>query len=505
MTNEPIKLLDHGLVRLVDHMGDDMTIVRSARVSYNAEPRNDGSDAKLINYLMKNRHTSPFEAVSFLFEVKAPIFVFRQWHRHRTWCLGGETPIIFNRPCDGRPYRMNLVDVVRKWNPSAPKRQRQERTLSDWNRERMSSMHMRAPGGDVSLQDAWFSGEKPVYRLRTAAGEVVASAAHVFKTPSGSARIEDSPTEVMAMVSVGDARPKSIPVLSSNELANEIWREFVDGYEVSNLGRVRSYFGQGARRKRLIPILKNQTVNRGGRLIVGVENKAVPVSRLVAQNFVSGCGPMVLHNDDNPLDNRASNLRWGSAKDNQNDSYVNGGRVHLREVPVKVDAIERVGTEPTFDITVTGDHWFVADNLVVHNSYNEVSARYTELPEEFYIPDAEQITTQSDKNKQMRTTEPHPRAKDWQEMMFRVNRESFTMYRAMLDDGVPRELARSVLPVATYSHMFASVDLHNLFGFLKLRLHEHAQYEIRVYATAMLELIRPIVPVAVAAFLEHGL
>jgi thymidylate synthase (FAD) len=72
----------------------------------------------------------------------------------------------------------------------------------------------------------------------------------------------------------------------------------------------------------------------------------------------------------------------------------------------------------------------------------------------------------------------------------------------MLADGVPRELARGVLPVNTYSHMFATVDLHNLLHFLRLRLHSHAQYEIRVYAEAMLRLIEPIVPVAVAAFKE---
>lgn len=82
-----IKVLDHGFIRLVDHMGDDLSIVRAARVSYDAAWRageDAGSDARLIRYLWKNRHTSPFEAVEFQFEVYAPIFVFRQWHRHRT-------------------------------------------------------------------------------------------------------------------------------------------------------------------------------------------------------------------------------------------------------------------------------------------------------------------------------------------------------------------------------------------------------------------------------------
>jgi thymidylate synthase (FAD) len=81
-------VLDHGFVRLVDSMGSDLSIARAARVSYDAAWRageDQGSDARLINYLWRNHHTSPFEAVTFTFEVKAPIFVFRQWHRHRTW------------------------------------------------------------------------------------------------------------------------------------------------------------------------------------------------------------------------------------------------------------------------------------------------------------------------------------------------------------------------------------------------------------------------------------
>jgi thymidylate synthase (FAD) len=85
--NNTIPLLDRGYVRYIDHMGGDLSIVRAARVSHNADWRsgeNEGSDKRLINYLWKNKHTTPFEAVTVTLEVKAPIFVFRQWHRHRT-------------------------------------------------------------------------------------------------------------------------------------------------------------------------------------------------------------------------------------------------------------------------------------------------------------------------------------------------------------------------------------------------------------------------------------
>lgn len=228
------KVLDHGFVRLVDHMGNDLSIARNARVSYDADWRageDSGSDARLINYLYSNGHNTPFEAVTFTFDIKAPIFVFRQWHRHRT------------------------------------------------------------------------------------------------------------------------------------------------------------------------------------------------------------------------------------------------------------------------------------------QSYNELSARYRELPEEFYIPEPHLVGKQNADNKQMRdplTKEqfealPENEKEDvlvTLEAMRMQNQGTFSLYRHMIGKGVPRELARSVLPVSTYSHMFATMNLHNLFRFLSERLHVHAQYEIRVYAEAMLELIEPIVPVASAAFLK---
>lgn len=133
-------------------------------------------------------------------------------------------------------------------------------------------------------------------------------------------------------------------------------------------------------------------------------------------------------------------------------------------------------------------------------SYNELSARYRELPEEFYIPEADQITTQSTDNKQMRTDDVHEMAEVFQRWMCNSNTRAFAKYKEMLRLGCPRELARTVLPVGTYTHMFCTVNLHNLFGFLRERLHPHAQYEIRVFAEAIIELIRPIVPVALAAF-----
>jgi len=84
LLEKEFKVLDHGFVRLIDVMGDDAAIVQAARVSYGKGTKKRYEDRGLIRYLMRHQHTSPFEMVEFKFHVKLPIFVARQWIRHRT-------------------------------------------------------------------------------------------------------------------------------------------------------------------------------------------------------------------------------------------------------------------------------------------------------------------------------------------------------------------------------------------------------------------------------------
>ncbi|MEX1022557.1 MAG: FAD-dependent thymidylate synthase [Dehalococcoidia bacterium] len=81
---EPLPVLDRGFVRVIDYMGDDAAVVQAARVSYGRGTKRQRDDQGLINYLMRNWHTSPFEMCEIKFHVKLPIFVARQWIRHRT-------------------------------------------------------------------------------------------------------------------------------------------------------------------------------------------------------------------------------------------------------------------------------------------------------------------------------------------------------------------------------------------------------------------------------------
>ena len=81
---EAIPILDHGFIRVVDYMGDDSSIVQSARVSYGKGTKKVSTDSGLIKYLMRHRHSTPFEMCEIKYHVKLPIFVARQWIRHRT-------------------------------------------------------------------------------------------------------------------------------------------------------------------------------------------------------------------------------------------------------------------------------------------------------------------------------------------------------------------------------------------------------------------------------------
>jgi thymidylate synthase (FAD) len=84
MLFQALPVLDHGFVRVIDYMGDDAAIVQAARVSYGRGTRRVSEDAGLIRYLMRHRHSTPFEMCEIKYHVKLPIFVARQWIRHRT-------------------------------------------------------------------------------------------------------------------------------------------------------------------------------------------------------------------------------------------------------------------------------------------------------------------------------------------------------------------------------------------------------------------------------------
>jgi thymidylate synthase (FAD) len=150
---------------------------------------------------------------------------------------------------------------------------------------------------------------------------------------------------------------------------------------------------------------------------------------------------------------------------------------------------------------------FVARQWIRHRTanVNEMSGRYSEMPEEYYIPEVNNLRTQSTVNTQgSEGTVEAEKAKAIIDQFAAECEGDFKLYREFLDSGVVREQARMVIPLATYTEWYWKIDLHNLLHFLDLRCDEHAQQEIRVYADAILELIRPIVPWTIEAWQDYS-
>jgi thymidylate synthase (FAD) len=147
---------------------------------------------------------------------------------------------------------------------------------------------------------------------------------------------------------------------------------------------------------------------------------------------------------------------------------------------------------------------FVARQWIRHRTgrVNEISGRYSIMADEMYKPDKEHINLQSDTNRQGRNPDPVEDALAQQvlDILDEDQKRAYGNYQKLLGLGIAREISRIDLPLSLYTQWYWNMDLHNLFHFLSLRLDAHAQWEIRVYAQQILEMVRLVCPVATEAF-----
>jgi thymidylate synthase (FAD) len=139
-------------------------------------------------------------------------------------------------------------------------------------------------------------------------------------------------------------------------------------------------------------------------------------------------------------------------------------------------------------------------------SFNEQSARYSQVPDHYYVPETDYVREQVGKPGSY-SFEPlgdEALRASTVELIDSTQRAAFDAYHQMLEQGVAKELARTVLPVGMFSRMKWTVNLRALFNFLSLRNDEHAQREIRDYAIAVEQLAKQVVPVAFEVFEENG-
>ena len=150
---------------------------------------------------------------------------------------------------------------------------------------------------------------------------------------------------------------------------------------------------------------------------------------------------------------------------------------------------------------------FVAREWFRHRigSFNEFSARYSEVPNEFFVPAESDVRTQVGKPGAY-SFEPVDAevSSETVELIRKLNEQAYETYKYMISRGVAKELARAVLPVSMYTQFYWTVNARSLMNFLSLRQHESAQYDIREYANAVYELAMPVMPATFAAWKENN-
>jgi thymidylate synthase (FAD) len=150
---------------------------------------------------------------------------------------------------------------------------------------------------------------------------------------------------------------------------------------------------------------------------------------------------------------------------------------------------------------------FVARQWIRHRTanVNELSGRYSIMKDEFYVPSADTIKRQSINNKQGRSDEEiSPELQqNILSILLQDQQTSYNHYEELLNDNIARELARVNLPLSLYTEWYWKIDLHNLLHFLHLRMDKHAQFEIRIYAETMGEIVRSVAPMAWEAFEDY--
>lgn len=138
-------------------------------------------------------------------------------------------------------------------------------------------------------------------------------------------------------------------------------------------------------------------------------------------------------------------------------------------------------------------------------SVNEASARYSIMKDEFYVPSLDNVRKQSKTNKQGGTEQiEKTTADDFVGYIESLCEETYADYVKYIEEGVSREQARMVLPVNLYTEWYWKINLLNLLRFLALRSDHHAQWEIQIYANAIIELIKPIIPITLEAWEDYN-
>lgn len=525
---------------LVRGAAADSDVIWAARVSTAGEQslealqQDPDKSEGLINFLMRDRHGTPFEHNSMTFFISAPIFVFREFQRHRSgWCLAGDTEITLQGK-DGSLRRRTIAELHQQWHVGVEDRIEAGKGGVTWHKksekwraqvkqkgethhlglhdsreaaeaavaefralnpskrtrklESVRRNHVRCfdertlLAGRARIVDVMESGVKQLLRLTTASGKQLrCSKDHAILTPDGWRKAGELAVGDSVMTGGTAARPSEALVPPSLRRGIGVWtsmqrNRLIDEQDVCYLCS-RVFPREALELDHVVPVA----------LDLG--------KALDEKNLAPACGDC------------------HTAKSAGEQALARrGGKVALAKADLVTGIVED-GEEMTYDLSVEGPwHNFLAGGIVVHNSYNEESGRYRELQPVFYVPDEDRKLVQQGRPGRYEfvdgTPEQHRTVSSAMEAAYR---EAYERYQEMLAAGVAREVARAVLPVGLFSSMYATCNARSLMHFLSLRTkREHAavpsfpQREIEMVAERMEEQWAELMPLTRAAFEKHG-
>lgn len=507
---------------------------------YCAETRTGILVVRRNGKIVLSGNSTPFEMAEMRFRVRVPMDTWRQWIRHRTACLAGDTILQFDLPGGierrgNQLYTMTVGEVFNKFQPTVNTQRSGKQGNEYRKRDRVQAMNLRCMDENknslshTKIVDIWQSGVKPVYLVEMCNGSFAKmSAEHLCNTEYGWGRLKDFcklPTrkdpwwECRAEIwTLGTVHRRVQPALPHFDPTTEKWRpipNWEDWYEVSDQGRVRR--AVGGRGSRSFGGLKETTLTKGA-IVVSLNRPGLQERPLIHQLVMDAFGPpkqladeVIRHKDDNFMNCNISNLEWGSPLDNNKDRKKHGATSILMPTLTRVLSIKYSGEEMTYDLEVEGPyHNFSANGIIVHNSVNEYSTRYSEAIDSAQHTDKWRL--QSGTNKQGSESGEIQWPEGWDHHLtespeaYLKRRErlhllgSRDVYEERLKFGIAREQARKDLPLSTYTEAYWKSDLHNIFNFLRLRMDGHAQLEIREYANAMATMVEKYYPLAYGAF-----
>lgn len=454
-------------VTILAHMGSDLTVVNAARVSFDKESlfewdheelcvKLSDADARLVKYLARHDHWSPFAHTSVQFRVKAPIFVARQLVKH---CVTGDTEVTFCKPVAGKSngrIKRTIADLHRMWTGKIKYQGGQK------GKRNVSGGHVKVFNEDTQqfesshIVDVIYQGVKPVFLLTTESGQSVRiTGNHKVLTQRGWVAVEELAPGVDYMVT---EELSGVLINPGNKRRDYDVADVIARREHVKTECVRCGATENLECDHILP------VNAGG--AHDAEN---------LQTLCSKCHREKSAKEKSPHRPNAFRPRW-----------------------TKVVSIEPSGSEDVYDITVEGWHNFLANGLVVHNCvggvWNEVSRRYVVSEPEFYIP-AEWRGRPEGSVKQG-SGEPVRHQKLVEAVVKKTTADALATYNALLSSGIAPEMARMVLPQNTMTEWYWTGSLMFWARVCRQRLDAHAQAESRQVALLVSQHMRELFPVS---------